>query len=311
MFFTPSFLSKLNKLLPSRYKVTELPKKRSSSRDTSYLVRDVVKKGRKKYKTRQKEKVVVKQGSEWTDRDWGLKAGGEAAQKCYELLQNVKKHSLAGPFLQPVDPVALNLPDYLEVIMDPIDLSTIERNLKSGLYQNSQQFATDMRRIWLNSFTYNATESDMFYITLEMATYFEKLFREFDSLLFVPGNDLKKMNIDKNEYKDYMNKPMSLNEKKILAANLKKSSPEQLKKISQIVNGKKNFVRGFQVNVGKLPAKVCRELEKFIKLSHQACLHANRQRNPSAIKRQYQADQQEGMPEKRSKGNYYEEMEYY
>ena len=302
---------KLNKLLPSRYKLSGLPKKRAYSKDASYSVRDPLKKGRKKYKTRQKEKVCVKQGSEWSDRDWGLKAGGEAAQKCYELLQNLKKHSLAGPFLQPVDPVALNLPDYLEVIMDPIDLSTIERNLKSGLYQNSQQFATDVRRIWLNSFTYNAAESDMFYITLEMATYFEKLFREYDSLLFVPGSETKKMSIDKSEYKDYMNKPMTLHEKRILAANLKKITPPQVKKIYKIVNGNKPFSKSFQINLSKLSVKCCRELEKYIKLSHQASLHANRQRNPSAIKRQYQADLQEGMPEKRSKGNYYEEMEYY
>ena len=210
-----------------------------------------------------------------------------------------------------MDPVALNLPDYLEVIMDPIDLSTIERNLKSGLYQNSQQFATDVRRIWLNSFTYNATESDMFYITLEMATYFEKLFREFEGLLFTPGTELKKMNINKNEFKDYMNKPMNIHEKRILAANLKKAAPEQLKKIFHIVYGKKSFVVGFQINVSKLSPRTCRELEKFIKLSYQASLHASRQRNPSAIKRQYQSDLQEGMPEKRSKGNYYEEMEYY
>ena len=297
--------------MPSRYNITSLSKNHSKLRDATYTVRDASKKSRKKYKTRQKEKICVKHGSEWTDRDWGLKAGGEAAQKCYELLQNVKKHSLAGPFLQPVDPVALNLPDYLEVIMDPIDLSTIERNLKSGLYQNSQQFATDVRRIWLNSFTYNATESDMFYITLEMATYFEKLFREFEGLLFTPGTELKKMNINKNEFKDYMNKPMNIHEKRILAANLKKAAPEQLKKIFHIVYGKKSFVVGFQINVSKLSPRTCRELEKFIKLSYQASLHASRQRNPSAIKRQYQSDLQEGMPEKRSKGNYYEEMEYY
>ena len=227
------------------------------------------------------------------------------------MLQNLKKHSLAGPFLQPVDPVALNLPDYLEVILDPIDLSTIERNIKAGVYQNSQQFATDIRRIWLNSFTYNATDSDMFYITLEMATYFEKLFREYDSLLFTPGNELKRMNIDKGEFNDYMNKPMTLQQKKLLAGNLKKLNSEQVKKVFSIINGKKNFTRSFQVNVNKLSAKVCRELEKFVKLSHQASLHANRQRSPSAIKRQYHLDQQEGAPDKRSKISYYEEMEYY
>ena len=279
-----------------------LPQKRHH-KDTS----TEQKKPRRKYKTRQKEKSLLKSNSEWTDRDWGLKAGGEAASRCYELLQNLKRHSLAGPFLQPVDPVALNLPDYLEVISDPIDLSTIERNLKSGAYQNSCQFATDVRRIWLNSFTYNASESDMFYITLEMATYFEKLFRENDGLVFCPGLELKRMQVKKNEFVDYMNKPMTLHEKKLLAANLKKISPDKLKKVYEIVFGKKGFSKSFQVNVAKLSPRVCRELEKLVKLSYQASFHANRQRGMSSIKRQYQQDLAEGLPEKRSKIGYYDD----
>lgn len=286
-----------------------LPQKRSHHKDSP--LQESYKKPRRKYKTRQKEKSLIKCNSEWADRDWGLKAGGSAAQKCYELLQNLKKHSLAGPFLQPVDPVALNLPDYLEVISDPIDLSTIERNLKSGLYLNSCQFATDVRRIWLNSFTYNATESDMFYITLEMATYFEKLFRELDGFLFVPGSEMKKMQLNKADFVDYMNKPMSVQEKKLLAANLKRLGGKDVKKVYEIVHGKKGCGRGFQVNVGKLSPKVCRELEKLVKLSHQASFHANRQRNLNNIKRQFQQDQAEGIPEKRHKSNYYDEMEYY
>jgi hypothetical protein len=50
-----------------------------------------------------------------------------------------------------------------------MDLNQVERNLKAGKYSNSQEFATDIRRIWLNSFRYNAVGSDMFYMTLEMS----------------------------------------------------------------------------------------------------------------------------------------------
>jgi hypothetical protein len=279
-----------------------LPQKRRHKESPPEL-----KKPRRKYKTRQKDKSLLKSSSEWSDRDWGLKAGGETAAKCYELLQNLRRHSLAGPFLQPVDPVALNLPDYLEVISDPIDLSTIERNLKAGVYQNSCQFATDIRRIWLNSFTYNASESDMFYITLEMATYFEKLFRELDGLVFAPGAEMKKMLMKKTDFVDYMNKPMSLNEKKILAANLKKVGQDKLKKVFEIVYGKKGYSKCFQVNVAKLSPRICRELEKLVKLSFQASFHANRQRGMNSIKRQYQQEIAEGLPEKRSKSSYYDE----
>ena len=64
MNFEPSFLIKINKLLPSRYNITSLSKNHSKLRDATYTVRDASKKSRKKYKTRQKEKICVKHGSE-------------------------------------------------------------------------------------------------------------------------------------------------------------------------------------------------------------------------------------------------------
>jgi bromodomain-containing factor 1 len=41
----------------------------------------------------------------------------------------MKKHRLAGPFLKPVDDVALNIPDYYYIIKEPMDLQTINNNL--------------------------------------------------------------------------------------------------------------------------------------------------------------------------------------
>jgi hypothetical protein len=41
---------------------------------------------------------------------------------CYKILQIIKKHPLATPFLTRVDPVALNIPDYLDIVKEPIDL---------------------------------------------------------------------------------------------------------------------------------------------------------------------------------------------
>jgi len=35
-----------------------------------------------------------------------------------------------------VDPVALRIPDYFEVVKEPIDLSTVEKNLKMGVYSS-------------------------------------------------------------------------------------------------------------------------------------------------------------------------------
>jgi hypothetical protein len=227
-------------------------------------------KGRKRSRPYEK----AKGGCDLSERDWGLKAGGEPARLCYSILQNLKRHALAAPFLQPVDPVALNLPDYLEIIIDPIDLSTVERNLKAGVYANSLQFANDVRRIWLNAFTYNAHGSDMFYITLELSTYFEKQFREVKDLIFGSNDRLLR---DKEALQEYMERPMTLQEKRLLATNLRRLSREHAPAVSEIVLGTRKS-QHFQVNVEKLPARTCRELEKYVKLVYQAACRTSRQR---------------------------------
>jgi len=289
-----SYMEKVNKLMPPGV-VLQHARDRSRSRS----VPKSNKRPRKRQRAYQGDSVQLSETSKWIDKNWGLKVGGEAARRCYEIIKNLKKHSLSGPFLQPVDPVAFNLPDYLEIIQDPLDLSTVERNLKVGLYQNSQQFAVDIRRIWLNSFTYNASDTDMFYITLELATYFERQFSEVQNLEFLPGSELKTFEREQSDLEDYLSKPMPLSEKKVLAASLKKLNKSQLLKAYQLVTGKKNIPNSFQVNLSKLTTRKLRELEKFVKLTHQAALHGSRQRILAPYKRMMQYE--EGLPEKAQK----------
>lgn len=44
----------------------------------------------------------------------------------------IKRHKYSGPFLEPVDPDALGIPDYFDIIEEPMDLSTVEQKLKNG-----------------------------------------------------------------------------------------------------------------------------------------------------------------------------------
>jgi hypothetical protein len=37
----------------------------------------------------------------------------------------LKNHKTAWPFKEPVDPVALNIPNYFEIIKEPMDLQTV------------------------------------------------------------------------------------------------------------------------------------------------------------------------------------------
>jgi hypothetical protein len=57
-----------------------------------------------------------------------------------------------------VDPVALDLPDYWEVVKRPMDLGTIGDKLSSGQYAKVSQFLDDLELVWSNCLLYNPPE---------------------------------------------------------------------------------------------------------------------------------------------------------
>jgi hypothetical protein len=63
--------------------------------------------------------------------------------------------SYAWIFYVPVDPVALSLPDYFDVIKKPMDLGTIRRKMDAGEYLYPHQFAEDVRQMFTNCYRYN------------------------------------------------------------------------------------------------------------------------------------------------------------
>lgn len=77
---------------------------------------------------------------------------------CMQALKEMKKNKFRDinyPFLHPVDVVALNIPDYVNVIKRPMDISTIERKLNEGAYAEPEEFEQDVRLMFNNCYTYN------------------------------------------------------------------------------------------------------------------------------------------------------------
>lgn len=58
-----------------------------------------------------------------------------------EIVKKLRRHENAWPFNQPVDPVALKVPDYLQIVKNPMDLGTIEDKINKGrFYLNTPSF---------------------------------------------------------------------------------------------------------------------------------------------------------------------------
>ncbi|KAB8288198.1 hypothetical protein EYC80_010203 [Monilinia laxa] len=68
-----------------------------------------------------------------------------------------KKYSveLKCAFLTPVDPVALQIPNYFTVIKSPMDISTVSEKLHNGVYSRAKEFEQDVKLIFQNCYKFN------------------------------------------------------------------------------------------------------------------------------------------------------------
>ncbi|RKP38764.1 Bromodomain-containing protein, partial [Dimargaris cristalligena] len=96
----------------------------------------------------------------------------EQTKYCQAIVRSMKRHRDAGPFLEPVDPVKLNIPDYTSIVKNPMDISTVEKKLTSGQYADVSRFISDVELIFANCVLYNGSES----VIAKMAQSLERLF---------------------------------------------------------------------------------------------------------------------------------------
>ncbi|KAF7842786.1 bromodomain testis-specific protein [Senna tora] len=72
------------------------------------------------------------------------------------VIRKVMKMDAAEPFNVPVNPEALGIPDYFDIIDTPMDFGTICSNLETnGKYMNSEDVFKDVQYIWDNCYKYN------------------------------------------------------------------------------------------------------------------------------------------------------------
>ncbi|KAJ5273390.1 hypothetical protein N7478_008515 [Penicillium angulare] len=103
---------------------------------------------------------------------------------CQEVLDEMHKakHALiATAFYYPVDPVALNIPTYHNVIKKPMDLSTAQGKLKTGQYENAEEFAGDIRLMLKNCFKFNLPGDPTYAAGQALQDLFESKWKELDS----------------------------------------------------------------------------------------------------------------------------------
>ncbi|KAJ3151645.1 hypothetical protein HDU86_006064 [Geranomyces michiganensis] len=120
-------------------------------------------------------------------RDISNKANGKSRMTeleikfCSDVLRELHKKQHAAynfPFLFPVDPVALNIPHYTDIVKHPMDLSTMRHKLDAGEYETIEEFAADAKLIFHNCYTFNPPGTDVHKFGQKLEEVFDRKWTE-------------------------------------------------------------------------------------------------------------------------------------
>lgn len=103
----------------------------------------------------------------------------------------------AVPFLYPVDPIALNIPQYSTIITNPMDLSTVEKKLggaklDAGQYQryaNVEEFVTDFKLVVQNCVIFNGPDHPVSQMVKRVEEAFDKQMKNMPTADDVSGSN--------------------------------------------------------------------------------------------------------------------------
>jgi hypothetical protein len=91
------------------------------------------------------------------------------------VLQRLLLHpkNVSNLFNKPVDPIALELPDYFVRIKRPMDLGSVKSKLQRGHYKNIGAVTADINLVFKNAISYNASSHLIHQIAKTMKNDFE------------------------------------------------------------------------------------------------------------------------------------------
>jgi len=101
---------------------------------------------------------------------------------CSRILSDAIKQDIYRWFSDPIDPVALNIPDYFQVIKNPMDLKTVQAKIQQGEIPDHTTFYEHMKLVFNNCLTYNKPSPQNEYLLKmcrDIGTKFEKDYEKY------------------------------------------------------------------------------------------------------------------------------------
>ena len=168
-----------------------------------------------------------------------------AMDKCVQLLRTMKEKDVQmGAFFgEPVDPVALGIPTYTQIIKEPMDLKTITKKMESNQIYSPEEFARLMRLVFENAIKFNIDPAHSVHrAARQLLILFNQKFRDIDRHvqkirkdqgLDVDDKTKKSQDPKASKKKKLPEKPKSLREQRV--AEAKAFATENAKAVAAIV----------------------------------------------------------------------------
>jgi len=191
------------------------------------------------------------------------------------LLRQLRGRPEPVPFLVPVDPVALSLPAYYNIIKNPMDFGTITKKLRyRSKYKTLKDFAHDVRLTLTNAMLYDQTGSQIWCMAEQLLRVFEE---EYNELKVNVGLDIKydpPPPKDERLYKselvckraaaNHTGNRWKLEEKKELEWRLHSLNATQVKQMVQKFQLQPNEKNEVEINLDRVSDPVLAELSTYL-----------------------------------------------
>jgi len=99
----------------------------------------------------------------------------------YFLICTLQSHPSAWPFLEPVS--EKDVPDYLEVVKRPMDMSLVMDKVNRGEYQTLLEFRSDIELMCNNCFSYNNPETQYYKCGENIRSHFECVVKRYSKTI--------------------------------------------------------------------------------------------------------------------------------
>ena len=96
------------------------------------------------------------------------------------VLKQLKAHKHSWPFVEPVSTEVV--PDYYDVVKNPMDLQTMCKNVEIGKYTSKREFVGDVQKIFDNCRHYNKEDTAYYSCANKLEKFFFNIVKKLDGL---------------------------------------------------------------------------------------------------------------------------------